>query len=143
MGVAAYNRGSVALSNALEAAFENSASFKRSQTEQWQRAEVQIEKLELFCREAQALFIDATDESTASGLLKSAIFEAYSKKKETKRLNSMLSECNAAHCAWVDSIRVNTFAHISVCFRRARAWNNVINYLNNGFRLPFETPPHL
>jgi hypothetical protein len=143
MGFAAYQRGSLALSRDLDLKFKESRSYKKSHLEQWQRAESQIERLEQFCLDAQALFIDSIDQDTSKGFLKSAIFERHQKKQHTKIFAKMLDEANKAHAAWVDSDRVNTFVHITYCYRKARAWNTIINYLNDGFVLPFKTPSYL
>lgn len=106
---------------------------------QIERAEVLA--LENFCRDAQSLYIDVTDETSAKGLLKGWMHQTWLKRSETKRFKRMLNECNEAHCAWLDSDFRLVLNHLAACRRKAKAWLDVIEYLNSNKALyPFITP---
>lgn len=145
MGVAAYQRGSQVIARSIQADFmENRGGYSRELSSQMERAEQKVIGLEQFCRDAQSLYIDATDPSSATGLLKGWMYDVWLKKNKTKRFAQMLDECNDAHCAWVDSDHRHVFNHLAVCQRKAKAWFNVITLLNaNSAIYPFPIPAAL
>lgn len=142
MGAAAYHRGSTVISATIHRDYmENRGGYTRQLVGQMERAESQIMKLDKFSQDAQALYVELIDETSAKGLLRGWMHNTWLKKKETKRFKTMLNECIEAHCAWVDSDHRQVFQHLLVCRRKAKAWFNVIEYLNiNNAAYPFHVP---
>ena len=143
MGVAAYNRASKCISNRIDHDYRESGSVKRDLHDQFVRAELQIERLEQFCRDAQSFFVDARHEEDAKTPETRQARSRLIKKQGTKTFTRMMNECQAAHNQWVDSDRRASFEHISVCTRKAKAWKAVLSTLLPGSPLPFYTPPHI
>ena len=143
MGAAAYNRGSAAIAKSIQLDFmESRGGYRRQLAGQMERAEYQVIALETFCRDAQSLYVEAIDETSAKGLLMGWMHQVWLKKRNSITLAKMLNECNEAHCAWLDSDHRQVFSHLAVCRRKAKAWFNVIEYLNSNKAVyPFPVPP--
>lgn len=142
MGVAAYNRGSVAVSRFIEQSYLDNGGQAKLNRETLERSEVLIERLEGYCLEVQAFFVMIQDSNAAKGIVAASIHEIYVRKAKTKKLERLLHECTLAHCDWVDSDRRFSVNHLQTCFRKARAWKAVFEYLNPkpAYVLPFNTP---
>ncbi|MBE8233052.1 MAG: hypothetical protein HAW67_04895 [Endozoicomonadaceae bacterium] len=140
MGVGAYNRGSKSISDQIKRDFEQRGGYRKSMINQMERAEVRISELEAYCLNAQALFVDATDRSSAKGFLKSSIYTTWIKKRFTAKVKEMHDQCLRAHVDWVNSDLQQSFVHLSYCLKKAKSWHNMLEYLNNGFRYPFKVP---
>ncbi|WP_318515532.1 hypothetical protein [Photobacterium leiognathi] len=95
-----------------------------------QRASDKIVELEQYSLDAQALFIDITDEATAIGFLRKHMHLTFKIKSNTRKFQAMLERCNQAHCHWVDSDHRHVFSHLAVCHEKASAWQAVLTYLN-------------
>lgn len=145
MGVAAYNRSSVAVSRAIKQSYLDNGGQAKLNRETLERCEVLIERLELYCREAQDFFGDIKYLESANGIVRRGIHDAYVRKSKTKKLERLLLECTLAHCEWVDSDRRYSVNHLQTCKRKARSWKAVFEYLNPppSYVLPFNTPQHL
>ncbi|MCG9575473.1 hypothetical protein L1D14_04400 [Vibrio tubiashii] len=145
MGVAAYNRGSVAVSRAIQQSYLDNGGQAKLNRETLERCEVQIERLELYCLEVQEFFGEIKDLECAKGIVRRGIHDTYVRKSKTKKLERLLHECTLAHCEWVDSDRRCSVNHLQTCYRKARAWKAVFEYLNPtpSYVLPFNTPHHL
>jgi hypothetical protein len=142
MGAAAYRRGSIVISRAIEQRYLDNGGQARLNREILERCEVLIEKLESYCLEAQEFFIDITELDSAKGLVRHGIHEVYVRKAKAKKLDRLLRECTLAHCDWVNSDRRFSVGHLQTCYRKARAWKAVLEYLNPkpSYVLPFSTP---
>jgi hypothetical protein len=142
MGVAAYQRGSAAISESIERDYmENRGGYSKRLKEQMERAESRIEQLEQFCRDAQSLYIDVTYEDSAKGLLRGYMHQSWLKNRDTKLFKRMLERCNIAHCKWVDSNPIDVFNHLAVCKEKAKAWFDLITRLNgNNVKYSFTIP---
>ena len=142
MGVAAYQRGSATIAMSIQRDFENSASARKDLADQMSRAQVLVLKLEQFCVDAQALFVDVCNPDMAKGLLRSNMHVEWLKKRNTKKFIKLMGECTQAHAAWVESDVVQVFNHLAVCRRKAKAWLDVLNVLNKppSFRYSFDVP---
>lgn len=144
MGIAAYNRGSQAISNQITHEYEEVRGNRRRRLrEQMKRAEIKIQDLEQFCRDAQTLYVDSTFPGSASTLLEHNIEHFWQKKKDTKKFKAMYEECCLAHTAWLDSDHRQSFNHLHACIRKARAWKTLLTYLNSFYKWPFEIPRYL
>lgn len=139
MGVAAYYRGSAAISEQIARDYQD-RNRSKDLRQQMQRAADKITQLEDYSRLAQSLYIDVVDKTTAIGFLKTHMHLTYVKKKNTKVLKRMLERCNAAHCAWVDSDHVEIFNHLAICKEKALSWQAVLEYLNKSgvMSMPFK-----
>jgi hypothetical protein len=142
MGVAAYSRGSASIRAGIERDFMvDRGGERRLIIDSMTRAELKVIQLEQFCIDAQSLFSEASSEDTAKGLLRRWMFEQYLKKGATQKFAAMLSECNQAHCDWVDSDHRHVFLHLAKCKRKAAAWLAVLTLLNkNEVDYPFAVP---
>lgn len=145
MGVAAYNRGSERISLAIRNDYRNERGIEsKEMVEQMQRAQEQVEALESFCLNAQSLYIDTTDPETAKGMLKAWMRDRLLSKHKTSRFNLMLSKCLDTHIAWIESDHRHVFEHLQACRNKARAWLDVLSYLNvKNVKYPFEIPAHI
>lgn len=131
MGVAAYQRGSAAISESIQRDFMNDrGGDSKRLREQMERAELRVQELEAFCLNAQSLYVDVTYLDSANGLLRGWMRDVWLKKCNTKRFQRMLSDCLVAHSEWVDSDHRNVFLHLQVCRKKAMAWLSVISFLN-------------
>lgn len=142
MGVAAYNRGSIAVSRAIEQSYLENGGQTKLNREMLERSETLIAQLEAYCLEVQAFFVQIQDPETATGLVAGGIHETYVRKANTRKLESLLNECTLAHAQWVDSDVCYSVQHLQTCYRKARAWKAVFEYLNPkpSFVLPFAVP---
>lgn len=142
MGVAAYYRGSAAISRSIENDYLDRGGRAKRNVEMLERAEVLIKRLETYCQEVQAFFSDMTCPDSAKGLAKASMHDTYLRKQKTAKFQRMLTECNLANCEWVDSDIRYSITHLQVCYRKARAWKAVMDYLNPppSYHLPFSTP---
>lgn len=145
MGVAAYNRGSVRIAESIQRDYkENRGGGSKDMANRMQRAAEQVAKLEIFCREAQSLYIDITDPKTATGMLKGWMRDVWLVKHNTKRFNAMIDKCGDTHVLWVNSDHRYVFDHLQVCQAKAKAWLDVLSFLNmKGVHYPFETPAYI
>lgn len=107
------------------------------------RAELMIDELDAFIRNAQDLFVDACDPATATGLVESQISRMHAKKKGTDKFRRLHLACVNAHCAWVDSDVRFSVERLQVCRRKARACLDLLHCLNGAYRLPFPIPSHI
>lgn len=143
MGVAAYNRGSLSISQGLDRDYENSRSAKRDFNSRIVRAELRIEALELFCRNAQGAFVDLQDKDTAKGFALSNARDFWLRKRGTKKFVALHGDCVASHAEWVNSDRTATFHHLQACHAKARAWKAVLQILNRHFEWKFDVPRYI
>lgn len=143
MGAGAYQRGSRAIAAAIEKDYLAQGGQARLDRSLLRRAELMIDELDTFSRSAQDLFVDACDPATATGLVKSQIYRMHAKKKGTEKFRRLHLACVDAHCAWVDSDVRFSVEHLQVCRRKARAWLDLLHYLNGAYRLPFPIPSHI
>lgn len=142
MSIAAYNRGSLAIARSIEREYLQKGGRERGERDTLERAERSIRDLEEFCLRAQAFFVDIQCESSATGLVAGGLHSVYARKRNTKKMEQLLSECLHAHCQWLDSDVQYSLNHLQACRRKAKAWKAVFDYLNPAprFRLPFSTP---
>ncbi len=139
MGVAAYQRGSKAISESIQRDFDERNKSARN-VEILERLEKDIEKFNEFSTKAQALFKESIIKENAKGFLKNSIYVNWHKKKDTKKVKMMFEECCAAnlkceYCNISDSLKFRM-----ACHRKANAWYVLLETLNDGFRYPFDTP---
>lgn len=142
MGVASYNRGSLAVSRAIEQNYLENGGQAKLNRETLERCEVLIERLEQYCLDVQEFFGEISELESAKGLVRRQIHETYVRKAKTKKFERLLHECTLAHCNWLDSDRRYSVNHLQACYRKARAWKAVFEYLNPkpSYVLPFNTP---
>ena len=143
MGVAAYARGSKAITDGIHRDFLDRGGRRRMVRETLERAEHAISPLEVFSRNAQNLFVDAGDPETAKGFLKSQIYTEIQRKQHTKRYKNLRIECVNAHNQWVDADREQSVVFLQASRRKARAWRVLLDYLRGSIVLPFDVPPHV
>ncbi|MCY9874050.1 hypothetical protein [Vibrio barjaei] len=142
MGAAAYNRGSMAISRSIEQDYLNNGGQSKLNRETLERCETLIARLESYCVEAQAFFGEIKDPASAKGIVRGGIHQTYLRKSKTKKLERVLNECSTADADWEKSDRQFSVNHLQFCYRKARAWKAVFDYLNPqpSYVLPFETP---
>lgn len=138
MGHAAYMRGSKVIAEQIARDYESSPTARKHFRERLVRAELRIDELEQFCRDAQDALVRIRYEEDAKGFALSNARYFWLKKKDTKAFKKLEDECVEAHCAWVASDRMNTFLHLSVCVRKAAALLAVLNTLNRAYVWSFE-----
>ena len=143
MGIAAYNRGSLAVSRGLSEDYKNSRSARKERVDRFVRMELRIADLELFIRDAQSAFVDLQDEDTAIGFALSNARHFWLRKRNTRKFALLHGECVSSHVSWVNSDRRYTASHLQHCYAKARAWNAVLNLLNPHFKWKFEVPHYL
>lgn len=141
MSIRAYNRGSQVISRGIEQSYLCNGGQAKLNREILERCEMLIDRLESYCVEAQEFFGEIKLKS-AKGIVRRGIHETYVRKSKTKKLERLLHECTLAHCEWVDSDRRYSANHLQICYRKARAWKAVFEYLNPkpAYVLPFITP---
>lgn len=130
MGAGAYQRGSRAIAVAIEKEFLYRGGQARLDRSLLLRAEIMIAELDEFSRRAQDLFVDARDTDTARGLVKSLTNRMHAKKKDVAKFRRLHFACVDAHRVWVDSDVRFSLSHLQVCRHRARAWLDLLQYLN-------------
>lgn len=140
MGAGANQRGSRAIALAIERDYLDRGGRARLDRDMLRRAELSVEQLDAFSRNAQNLFVDSCHIDSANGLVKSQIYRMLVKKKDTAKFRRLHLECVDAHCAWVESDVRFSVEHMQVCRRKAYAWLDLLQYLNGLYRLPFPIP---
>ena len=136
----AYMRGNKVIKEQIARDFGIERKVIRSQMT---RAEILIIEYEQFCRNAQALYADASDPETAKGLLRSQMYCALHSPYNQNKLKIIQTECVDAHNAWVNSDHRESLTHVQVCRRKAMAWKMVMDILSKPYKLPFGVPSPL